>query len=324
MSRARDIGLSMMSKHSLVGITLAVICILGPAAANATEGGATNKVLGVDTVLAGVMGPPGSLRSLTFLGDYHATQTLDGSGNPRPGISNFDLNASAVAVRLQYVWPDAKLWGADLETRIALTPYADAHVKFDVQTPGGPVHREGSSSGWFPSTLLAPVILGWHSDTVHQMAGAEFFLATSGYVPGQLANVSTGFNSAAPAYWITWFPDPKIEVDGSFVYLFNGTNSKTNYRSGQELSIDYGAGYAITPTFQAGANGYVYQQTTDDTLSGQTVPGGNRGRVFAIGPFVRYHVDPNWGITFKWQIESWAENRPKGDRFFLQVALKLW
>jgi hypothetical protein len=42
----------------------------------------------------------------------------------------------------------------------------------------------------------------------------------------------------------------------------------------------------------------------DDTANGETVRGGNRGRVFAIGPFVRYHVDPNWGLTLKWQTES--------------------
>ena len=294
-----------------------------PVPAAATENGATNKALGVDTVLVGVIGPPGSLRNTNFLGYYHANETLDGSGNPRPGISNFDLNASAITSRFQYVWRDAKLFGADIETRVGVTWYADVDVQFDVQTPAGPVHRSSSSSGWFPATLFAPALLGWHSDTVHQMTGVEFFFPTSGYVQGKLANVATGFSSVAPAYWITWFPNDRIEVDGSFIYLFNGKNNDTNYRSGQEFNVDYGLGYALTPTWQAGANGYFYQQTTDDTVSGNSVPGGNRGRVFAIGPFIRYHEDPNWGVTFKWQIESDVENRPKGNRFFLQLAIKL-
>jgi hypothetical protein len=137
-------------------------------------------------------------------------------------------------------------------------------------------------------------MLGWHTDTVHQATGVEFFLPTSGYVQGQIANVATGFSSIAPAYWVTWFPDDKIEGDLAVVYLFNGTNHDTRYRSGQAFSVDYALGYSVTPIWQAGASGYVYQQTTDDTVNGNAVLGGNRGRAFAIGPYIRYHEDPNW------------------------------
>src|SRR5215831_12804591 len=188
-------------KNACASVILAALILLTPAAANATEGGATNKVLGVDTVLVGVIGPPGSVRNTNFLGYYHADQTLGASGNPRPGISNFDLNVSAITSRLQYVWPNAKLWGADIETRIGLTWYADAEVQFDVQTPAGPVHRSSSSSGAFPGALIAPAILGWHGETVHQMTGLEVFFPTTAYVQGQIANVSSGFTSVAPHYW---------------------------------------------------------------------------------------------------------------------------
>jgi hypothetical protein len=301
---------------------LASLILLTSAPANATEGGATNKALGVDTVLSGVMGAPGSLRNTNFLGYYHADQTLDGSGNPRAGISNFGLNISAAVSRLQYVWPDGKLFGADIETRVGFTWYADANVKFDVQTPGGVIHRDSSSSGWFPAALVAPVVLGWHGQTVHQMTGIEFYFPTTGYVVGQPANVSTGFTTLAPHYWITWFPKPEIEIDGSFLYLFNQTNKKTNYRSGQEASMDYAAGYSLTPNWQAGASGYAYRQTTDDEVNGSAVPGGNRGRAFGIGPYIRYH-EGYWGVTFKWQNESSVENRAKGNRFFLQFAFQI-
>jgi len=303
-------------------LIVAALVALTPALASATEGGATNKVLGADTVLAGVIGPPGSLRNTNLLAYYRADQTLDGSGNPRAGISNFDLNISAFTSRLQYVWPDFKLLGADIETRVGFTWYADAHVQFDVQTPGGPIHRDSSSSGWFPGALVGPLILGWHGETLHQMAGVEIYFPTTGYVVGQPANVSTGFTSVAPHYWLTWFPKAEIEVDGSFVYLFNEKNHRTNYKSGQEFSMDYAAGYSLTPTWQAGVNGYAYRQVTDDKVNGNAVPGGNRGRAFAIGPYIRYH-EGYWGVTFKWQHESWIENRAKGNRFFLQFAFVL-
>ena len=300
----------------------ALIAALMSTSAAATEGGATNKALGVDTVLAGVIGPPGSLRITNFLAYYHAGETLDGSGNPRPGISNFDLNVSAGTSRFQYVWPDAKLFGADIETRVGATWYTDADVSFDLGTAGGVIHRNSSSSGWFPAALVGPVILGWHGETVHQMTGIEVYFPTRGFVVGQPVNVTTGFTSVAPHYWITWFPKPEVEIDGSFAYLFNQTNHKTNYQSGQEFSMDYAAGYSLTPTWQAGASGYAYRQTTDDKINGNAVPGGNRGRAFAIGPYIRYHEE-YWGVTFKWQNEAWVENRAKGNRYFLQFAFLL-
>jgi hypothetical protein len=307
---------------SRAGTIFIALFSLTSAPATATEGGATNKALGVDTVLAGVMGSPGSVRNTNFLAYYHADQTLDGSGRPRAGLSSFDLDVSAATSRFQFVWPEAKLFGADIETRVGATWYADADVKFDVQTPGGIVQRQSASSGWFPGALVGPVILGWHGQTVHQMTGIEIYFPTSSYVPGQPANVSTGFVSVAPHYWITWFPNADVEVDGSFVYLFNQKNQKSDYRSGQEFSMDYAAGYSPTPNWQAGASGFLYKQTTDDKVNDSAVPGGNRGRAFGIGPYVRFH-EGYWGVTFKWQNELWVENRAKGNRYFIQFAFAL-
>jgi len=87
--------------------------------------------------------------------------------------------------------------------------------------------------------------------------------------------------------------------------------------------MDYAAGYSLAPSWQAGASGYAYRQTTDDRVNGNPVPGGNRGRAFAVGPYIRYHTGYG-GITFKWQNELAVENRAKGNRFFLQFALRLW
>lgn len=102
--------------------------------AQATEGGGTSKVPGADTVLAGVIAPPGSLRLTSLLGGYTADRTLDSSGHDRPGIDNFHLDASALILRFQYVWPRVvDLWGADIETRVAITAVAHSHVDFNVQ-----------------------------------------------------------------------------------------------------------------------------------------------------------------------------------------------
>jgi len=308
-----------------VGTALLAFLVACTAAlpAAATEGGGSNKALGVDTILTGVMPPPG-MRLTSYLGYYTANETLDGSGNPRPGISNFNIDVAAFTTRFQYVWSDAKLWGANIETRIGLTWYADVNLHFDVQTPGGKIHRSGSENDFLPSGLFAPALLGWRGDTVHQIAGLEIFFPGRTYQTTQLANPSSGYWSAAPAYWITWLPTEAVEVSGSFVYLFNFKNDATNYKSGQEFNVDWGLGYAVTPTWQAGLNGYFYQQTTDDTLNGADVPGGNRGRAAAIGPFIRFHPSKDFGVALKWQKEFAVQNRASGNRFFLQVSAQLW
>src|SRR5881628_186312 len=195
-----------LRRLSFLGASLLGIIVAHPVMA--TEGGGTSKALGVDTVLPGVMPPPG-LRLTTFVAYYDADHTLDSSGNDRAGISNFNVHASAVTPRLQYVWRGVELWGANIETRLGFSAYVDAHVSFDVQTPGGKIHREGSSTG-IGDMLIGPALLGWHSERFHQIAGVEFFLPTGKFDKTQLANTSRGYYSVGPAYLFTWFPTDAI------------------------------------------------------------------------------------------------------------------
>ena len=296
---------------------IVVAAALAPLAAGATEGGGSSKVVGVDTVLAGLMPPPG-LQLTVFIARYEAERTNDSRGDPRSGIRNFDLGVEAITARLQYVWKDARLWGADIETRVGYTLYVRGRVSLDVATLAGTLHRSGSSDGT-GDALLAPVLLGWHSDTFHQTAGVQFYLPAGRFDPSRLANNSRGYYSASPLYAFTWFPASGVEVSGSLSYLFNFENRKTNYRSGREVSFDYGLGYAVLPGVQAGVSGYLYKQVSDDKVAGAVAGDGNRGQVVAIGPFLRYHPRRDWAVTFKWQREAQARNKTEGDRFFLQL-----
>jgi len=315
---SREIEPCRDAVRALVMTVLAVFCPY----AMSTENGGSSKALGVDTVLAGVMPPPG-LRMTTYVGAYEATKLLDGDGNPKPGISNFKFKVSAVALRFQYVWPGVELWGANVETRLATTVYANPTISFDLATRDGPVHRSGSDRG-VSDSLLAPLLLGWHGDSFHQTAGIEFFLPTGDFTASQPVSLGRGYTTVGPAYWFTWFPTDTTEVSVSSIYLYNWENSETDYKSGDELNIDFGLGYALTPAFQVGASGYLYKQISDDKKSGQSVPGGNRGQAVAIGPFLRYHPTPGFAITFKWQHEAMVRNRTEGNRYFLQVALPTW
>jgi hypothetical protein len=310
------------ARVSILGLSLVVaFCFaLVPNTTTATEGGGTSKALGVDTVLAGVMPPPG-LNITNFLAFYTASETLDSSGNDRPGLSNFDLFVFAEVIRFRYVLPRVTFLGANIEARVGFNAVTNADVSFDVQTPFGRIHREDSTTNVGDS--LFGIILGWHGKQFHQMLGPELFIPTGRFSTNRLTNVGRGYYAIGPSYWFSWFPIEEIEVSGALIYLINFENPETNYSSGHELSFDYNLGYWLARDWEVGVSGYLYKQIMDDERNGQVFGDGNRGQAVAFGPALRWHPHgKNYGITLKWQHEEFVENRTSGDRIFLQAALQ--
>lgn len=284
----------------------------------ATEGGGTSKALGVDTVMAGVMPPPG-LNFTNFLVFYTAGETLDSDGDPRLGISNFDLFVVAETFRLRYIWPRVTFLGANIETRVGFNAISSVDVSFDVQTPFGSIHRQDEMTSVGDS--LFGIILGWHGKRLHQMFGPELFIPTGTFSSNRLANVGRGYVAIGPSYWFSWFPIEEIEVSGALIYLINFENPESNYCSGNEISFDYNLAYTVMKDWQVGISGYAYKQVTDDERNGVVVADGNRGQVVAFGPAVRWHPhNKPYGITLKWQHEELVENRASGERILVQAA----
>jgi hypothetical protein len=291
--------------------------------AGATENNGTVRPLGLATIRSGVMPEPG-LRLNAVAGYFHATKTVGSDGDPRPGVSNFDLEISGAVVLLQYVWPNAKLLGSNVETRLGYTLYSHIDSSFDTTQGGGLVHRAGTRSG-SGDTLFAPISLGWHTDTYYHMVGVEFFLPTGPYDPTPFApNVGRGYWAWAPQYRFSWFPTSALELSGNLNYLINYENPDTHYRSGRELVLDYGIGYTLAPSWQAGVAGYLYKQVSDDKRNGTVFLDGNRGQAVGIGPFVRFYRSSLWGVTFKWQTDTAVENRAVGNRFNVQFSRQLF
>ncbi len=286
--------------------------------AQATEGGGSSYPLGVNTVGAGKMPPPG-FTEFFYLSDYSANKTLDGDGDKKQGIHNFDLNVQALSIRVDYVYQDFTILGAKLASRLAL-PLIKGDISFDVDTPRGRVHRSDHQEGVGDLTVV-PFVLGWSSPRYHQLLGLDVFAPIGSYDKDRLFNPGRNTWAYGPWYSFTAYPLENLEVSAKLIYMINGENSETNYRSGREFNADYNIGYNITREWQVGVNGYLYKQLSDDEKNGQTYLDGNRGQVAAIGPAIKYQT-PAIGFVMKWQHETMVENRAEGDRIWLQAVYR--
>jgi hypothetical protein len=310
----------MKRRRSLAAALTALgACAAHVDTARATEGGGNSYPIGVDNTFAGYMLPEGA-HWLLFYQHYSAPHFKDNAGNNSPRFSDFHLQSDVLAPRLSYVWRDVHFLGANIETRI-VQPIAAVDLTLGIarRAPLLPLDKGGQKTG-LADMSFSPVILGWHGATFHQTLGIETHLRTGSYDVHDNVNTGRNYNQLAPVYAFTWFPSARTDVSAKFRYGFNDRNSATGYRSGDEASVEFSAGYRVLQSLLLGLNGYVYRQTTDDDLNGVAVPD-TRGRVNALGLFASYRITPQFAVTLRMQSEFGARNRPQGTRFWAMVLL---
>jgi hypothetical protein len=143
------------------------------------------------------------------------------------------------------------------------------------------------------------------------------------YHRGGPINVGQHNFATAPSGAFTYLPNHgRTEISSRVQYIVNYTDAATHYHSGNELLWEYVAMQYLTKKLAVGANGYFYQQTTDDRLLGVIYAGGNRGRDLAIGPEVHYQLGPMILIA-KYFRDNLVENRPRGNAFWVEFAVPL-
>ncbi|AUZ62252.1 phenol degradation related protein (plasmid) [Pseudomonas sp. XWY-1] len=263
--------------------------------------------------------PPPGLTNFFYLSDYRANETKDSDGHDKSNIHDFDLHVQALSMRMDYVYTDYSILGAKVESRFAL-PFVKGDISFNVDTPVGRVRRSENQDG-VGDLMLAPVILGWSSPRYHQLVGVDIFAPIGSYDKDRMFNSGRNTWSYGPWYAFTAYPLENLEVSAKLIYLVNGKNPDTDYRSGHEFNADYNLAYNFTREWQVGLNGYIYKQLSDDERDGHTFGDGNRGQVVAFGPTIKYQT-PEIGLVAKWQHETQVENRASGDRIWLQAVYR--
>ncbi len=285
----------------------ALVSGVAASVAGAAENGNTQYPPGAPQFYAGQIPPYPGLYFLSHTSYSTANQTNDGNGNAIP--IDFDVKAVAETLRFLYVSDlevaGAKVWGQLVVPLV----HVDLTVPF------------ASDTNFGLGDMVGAVGLAWYPDQKQSFIfGVDIATPTGRYGQNDFPNIGLNHWSFQPTVGYHYFDPEGLEFGVAARMIFNTKNTDTNYKSGNELVVDYAVGWNFGKV-RVGAVGYYLQQLTDDT--GPTAPAdGHRGKGFAIGPSLAYSINPAMQVSASWQHDIMAENRAEGDTVWLNFATK--
>jgi len=287
----------------------------------ATEGGNSSYVIGAQTIYPGTLDEGAQLQAFTVF--YNSSKFADSNGNDK--FKNFSTNVVVQAFRFQYVLPQHYTPGFHVGFAV-LTPFFNINT---YRQPFGAPTIHGSNTG-LSDPLVTPLMIGNSFSApllghVNQALRLTVNVPIGSYNPSQPINVGHHYWAFLPSYGIDVHPDDKTTIGMNFTYIWNGRNLSDGYRSGQETVTEFVAMRKVTDRLSLGLNGYYYKQISGDVQENGTPFNGDGfyGRAVALGPQLQYQFSKSIGATFKWQHEMLVQNRPEGDRFWMQLSFKL-
>jgi hypothetical protein len=188
------------------------------------------------------------------------------------------------------------------------------------------VMRTGAISDSLTSVgdLYPMMTLKWHDGVHNWMAYATGDIPVGAYDPNRLSNVGLGHGAIDSGGGYTYLnPVSGHEFSAVAGFTYNFKNPDTQYRSGVDFHVDWGASKFLSKQLFVGLVGYAYQQVTAD--SGQhPILGSFESRVIGIGPQVGYifPIGKMQGyLNLKGYGEFDAANRPSGWNTWLTFAI---
>ncbi|WP_426715822.1 SphA family protein [Chromobacterium violaceum] len=147
------------------------------------------------------------------------------------------------------------------------------------------------------NTILVPGQLSWTlPNNLHLKASLAVYLPTGSSSPRRLPNgtylgAANGFWTLQPGLALSWLRNGwNLSMDATYAYNFR--NPDTQYKSGQQLAIDYTVAKTIGK-WTIGVGRYQENQLSDDSGSGAAAcaqTGGCRASNYGIGPLLGYQL----------------------------------
>jgi hypothetical protein len=172
--------------------------------------------------------------------------------------------------------------------------------------------------------LYPQASLKWHQDVHNFMIYGTGDIPVGLYSSSNISNVGIGHGAADAGVGYTYLDEKtghEFSVTTGFTY--NLINTSTNYQSGVDFHLDWGASQFLSKQLFVGAVGYIYDQVTADSGSGDRV-GSFESRVIGVGPQVGYLFpvgDLQGYVNLKAYGEFDPHARPSGVNVWLTFAI---
>jgi len=329
--------------HTLLFVSLAsaALGIFSPAAdvAQADENGISFWIPGFFGSLAATPQQPGwSLATINYFTDVSGSGNIAVAreisiGQFNPAI-NGSINANVHAnVDLQmfiptYVFATPFLGGQASASLIGI--YGANNTSLNATFTGtiGPIPFTKTISleqtTWGVGDLIPQFAVKWNAGVNNYMTYLTGDIPVGFYNSSNLANVGIGHGALDGGVGYTYF-DPKTGHEFSVVSGLTGNfeNPSTNYTSGIDWHLDWGASQFLTKQVQVGLVGYVYDQVTPDRGCAPIICP-FESRVIGIGPQIGY-IFPVGGMQGYLNLKAYGEfdnaNRPDGWNVWLTFVL---
>jgi hypothetical protein len=172
--------------------------------------------------------------------------------------------------------------------------------------------------------LYPAASLKWHQGNINFMIYGTGDIPVGTYSSSSLANLGIGHGAADAGAGFTYLDQTagrEFSAVGGFTY--NLTNTHTNYQNGVDFHIDWGASQFLSKQLFVGAVGYLYDQVSGDSGSGDRV-GSFESRVVGVGPQIGYLFplgDLQGYLNLKGYGEFDAHDRASGFNVWLTFAI---
>jgi hypothetical protein len=181
--------------------------------------------------------------------------------------------------------------------------------------PLGPRSDSISSAAWGFADVIPQFALRWNAGVDSYMTYVTGDIPVGVYSSSSLANLGIGHGAIDAGGGYTYFnPATGHEFSAVLGLTYNFANQATQYQNGIDMHLDLGASQFISKQVLVGMVGYVYDQLSCDSGSGDRV-GCFESRVAGIGPQIGY-IFPVGGmqgyLNFKGYEEFDSSDRPKG------------
>jgi hypothetical protein len=172
--------------------------------------------------------------------------------------------------------------------------------------------------------LIPQFALRWNAGVNNFMTYITGDIPVGMYDSTRLANLGLGHGAIDAGGGYTYFnPQTGHEFSAVLGFTYNFKNTDTQYQSGVDMHLDWGASQFLSKQIQVGLVGYLYQEVGCDSGSGDRV-GCFRSRVVGVGPQMGliFPVGDMQGyLNLKGYGEFDAASRPSGWNVWLTFSL---